>query len=535
MERRKKAQKNVRAFSFLLNNAGIDEDSGVFTIQPSSADYIQNMHPEASGEYSAHNKGFDRLTAQLAAARIDSMYHYREADGSDHFLVATDGDVKDIDPGDGSNDGDITTANTAGNPVRFTTFLGSAYMVEKTMTPYYWNGTTLTQMTVFASGLTVGSQTYEKPSLVATYANRAAFADFNGSTAYASHVALLDTLAADTFTSGASDTNGIVVQVNPGDGQRITALQRVFVPNLNNEYLLCFKDQSVWALSGDTPNTVTVFNISPTYGAVNQESVIQVGTDVLFLSDKDVYSVTTSTSSGNLQPIAIGSKRVRDILGTLNLSQKTKSFAVAMPDLEEIWFAIPTGASTEPDTVLVYSYRNSDLQNGQWIVRTGHSPTCGITYNTGFYSGDSSGYINRWFSSSMYEAANYTWVYRYPYFNFGTQNQVKRVVDARAIFRLRADTDVTVKTEWRGGGNNTVNTATESLSVDSTGAVYGTAVYGTDTYSDSDVALVLYRFPVFGDGLQVQFEVSGNTSDTGAEFLGIEGEVEFGGFNRRYN
>lgn len=525
----------LKAFNFLLNTEGQNEAGGIFTVQPNSAAKIENMHVDEIGQWSSHQQGYDNFTAQLeSGADVDALGSFTNDSGTSFLLEAINGKIKNINPGTGAVDSEISTAFTAGNPVAFDTLEGNVYAAEKSLDPQKWNGTG----NMSAAGgipLTVGSDTYAKPEIVVTYANRLTYAKFNGTTLYPSHIAISDDLDPEVFTIGVADTDGAVLPISPGDGQVITGARRLTIRTQQGEeeVLVIFKDRSTYVLSGKTPNTFAVNQLSNSEGALNHRCIVQLGNELVFIGENDIHSLSTASDSGKLLPRALGSEKIKNTLQTLNLSQKDKAWAMNLPNRKEIWFGIPTGANTDPDLILIYSYLNvgNGPQNA-WSIRKNTTELCGVCLNKEFFTGDNNGYIKKWFNSSKYGSNAIAYKYQYPFTNFGTQHQNKRIVQLSAWFLIFDTQSITVTTEWRGGGNNTRRAISKTLDTGGTNeAKYGTGIYGISLYGNATI-LKKVPIPVLGNGEQAQITVEGNTGDSGVIFLGCTGLIEFLDFSR---
>lgn len=528
--------RSIKPFQFFTNFRGQDENTGEMLIQPGAARLIQNMHMDSLGQWSAYNQGYTALTAQLeSGARINSLYWFVDSTGTDYLLASVGTKIKTVVVVGGAT-ADISSSFTTNQPVDFETFKGVVYAASAGLALQKWTGTGSMSA---ASGFPLinGSETYDKPSIVEKYANRLVTADFHGAALFPSHVVLSDDLAPETYTIGTSATNAVVFQVAPGDGQSVKAVKTFNLPFTNEQLLLIFKDRSIYSLSGNTPVTFALNLVNSNFGCLNNRCAVQVGNDVLFMDINGVYSITTANTSGTMQPKAIASEMILDTLATMNLTQKDKAFVVHLPGRREVWFHIPTGSSSEPDTVLVYHY-NTDPQGNPvnaWSVRTGYSPTSAVIYNKTFYSGNSTGYVNQWFGSSNYNGTGYNYIYRYPFFNFGTQAQNKRVVECYIWLKLFGNESFTVTTEWRGGGNNTRRSVAVVPTLPSGIGVYGTGIYGTSIYGSSAGVFKKVRVPVLGNGEQLQISISGTTSNNGPIILGVSGLVEYTTFySRKY-
>jgi hypothetical protein len=97
---------------------------------------------------------------------------------------------------------------------------------------------------------------------------------------------------------------------------------------------------------------------------------------------------------------------------------------------------------------------------------------------------------------------------------------------------VRRETTITFQYAWSIGGNNTSKTLSKTLS----GSLvsYGTAVYGTDSYSTQDEIRVI-PVPIKGNGALFELKLSGTNDVVGVDFLGVSGVVEYGDFIKRYN
>lgn len=530
---------NVKPFTYFFNYEGMDDTKGVFAIQPSAAESIVNMHRDKNGEWSAYNQGYANFSSQFESGdRIDGLGLYTSAAGTDYLLVAVNGKMKSVNPSSGSLNGEISTGITANVPVDFETFKGSVYAVCDSMAPLKWAGSGSMSA---ASGwpVTNGAESYNYPTMVEQHANRLVFSGCDG---YESHIVISENLAPESFTltPTSTDTNGAVIQVSPGDGEVVTAMRSVNIPALGQQYLVIWKNRSIYALSGDTPLTFDLQVLNKSYGCVNNRCVVQVGTDFLFLGERNIYSLTTATQSGNLQPKAIGSRKVKDTLAQLNTTEKDKCWAVYLKDRDEVWFGIPTGSSNDVDTILVYSLPRDEGETNVWSIRNGfpQAPSCGIEYSDYLLTGAQNGYVNKWFSASDYAGTGFSYEYRYPYFNYGSQFQYKELVQLNAWFLLYGSESITFEQTWRGGGNENSLSVTRTVAPDSDLSYYGAvsppaAVFGTD-YFNAGEELVMEQLLTRGNGLQVQLSISGTTGSTGPIFLGFSGLVRYGKYARDY-
>jgi hypothetical protein len=537
---------NLRPFAFFGNYEGMDLSKSPFIAQPSSAANLVNLHKDALGTFSAYNQGYTSLTAMEDNASIDGLIGFTDANRTKHLLAACQGTLKAIDLSTGALGSNLSTTLSAGRPISSAVLKGSLYLSDGTSSPLKWDGTnSVSSMDSFPC--TNGSEIYNYPSILTTYSNRLASANFQGGsssgipTQFPAHLVLSNELAPDTITTTpvTIDTNGAVIQVSPGDGQSITALRSLNIPALNETYLAIWKESSLWLLTGSTPSDFSVQELNSTYGCLNNNCVVQIGTDFIFSDEEGLYSFSTASTSGTLQPKIIGERKILEKYRQLNTSAKDKAWMCYHKDRNEVWIAIPTGSSTEVDTILVLALPNDSSEDYIWSIRDGFpsAPRCYLNFNRNFYTGNTQGQINIWFNSSTYDGVGYTYQFQYPYFNFNNQQQLKELSNLNAWFFILGPETITVRQQWRGGGNNTVKSITKTIQASSTGAVYGNeppaALYGSSYYG-LGMALAMTQLPVSGNGTQLQLTLSGTSDITAPVFLGFSGLVRFGRYSTDY-
>lgn len=530
----------VKAFALVGNTKGINEQDGVFGIQPDSAETVENMHRSKGGQFSVFNQGNVNFSAEIeSATRVDALGYFKTDAGNTYMLAASNGKVKHINSATGAVVGDVTTNNTAGNLVSFCSFKGYVYIAEESMAPLKWDGTTTSAMGAFP--VTVGSDTYTKPKILRTFQNRIVACNFEN---FPSHFGITNSLTGETITIpavGAGD--GLISQINPGDGEQITSFESFYNAAQGEEIGIFFKTRGVYAITGDSPITTEgilykISKISDQYGCLNHQCSARVGNDVFFMDRNNIYNITNSVQSGDIKPTILGGKRVQDTLATMNVTQSAKAWVKHMPWRQEVWFAIPTGSSAEVDTIIVYRYASDPLGvevEPTWSIRKNMDTTCALVADEVLYTGTTAGRVQRWFTSSQYNGIAIPWKYRYPYYAFDDGNiSNKRVKYCHAWFEAQEDVTVTIKTKWRHSDKYYI-TKTLSKTVTSAEAEqYGVAIYGSSVYPDTGGGLKCILFFPPGDGTQLQFEVSGSTPATGMAFLGITGVVEIGSPSMKY-
>ena len=154
----------------------------------------------------------------------------------------------------------------------------------------------------------------------------------------------------DILDSTTWDVNNII-RVG-ADGTPVTA-----VKGWQESLVLIFKEQSTWVIDANPVNTVAnmeIRNVHRTVGCLAKKSVVQVGQDLWFLSRTGIQSVQRQFATSNNVIAVPVSQPVHDVVQAINWEYAYKSVAIFYNNIYLL--AVPTGSSTEPNTVLAYFY-----------------------------------------------------------------------------------------------------------------------------------------------------------------------------------
>lgn len=173
----------------------------------------------------------------------------------------------------------------------------------------------------------------------------------------------------DTLDPHTWDTTlgtGNFFRVKSGGGGKVTWIQ----PFKLNE-LIIYKEDSIWVLdmTGTTPlSDWSLQPLNTKIGCGAGKTVKDVGNDQIFLDNEGFVRLLSRTSFDKLKTSVI-SGPVQDILDTINIDAISKANAEIIDD--KYYLAIPTGAQTECDTVLIWDSQAavaSGVPNGGWTV-----------------------------------------------------------------------------------------------------------------------------------------------------------------------
>ena len=130
--------------------------------------------------------------------------------------------------------------------------------------------------------------------------------------------------------------------------------------SFTEDRLLAFMRDSIYLFQNTTDlrSRVKVL-LTNEIGLVARNSVVQVGNQVIFLSDNGVYGLSFQdlyNLRGNDKPL---SESIQGTIDNINKAARDKSIAVYFDN--RYYIAVPTGNSLLPNTILIYNFLN-----GQW-------------------------------------------------------------------------------------------------------------------------------------------------------------------------
>jgi hypothetical protein len=544
---------NVKTFRLKQNVSGMAQNKAEAFLRPDQAVDIVNMHATEEGSWSADLVGYTKInsggTAYESGAAVDGLNWWTDSSGTDHLMMAINGKLKEINTSTGAaTDKDASAGYTVGGQVDFQAIGNKLFTCDGSIaTPRKWDGSSAAN----SSGWPIndGSNTYTKPKFVENHNGRLAYANFQGGSGaaskYPSHVVIMDLDNAESCTLPAvSAADGYVVGVDDGDGQQITGMYSMHIPQSNDTQLIIFKNRKTYTLTGYSAlltdaDQLGWFRMNGNYGAFNNRCIVEVGKDVLALSEFGITSYSASTDSGTIQPAAISSDLVKDVINRININVKEKCWGIHLPLRREVWFFLPTGASTQCNEAIVYKYPSPGDQgtSPKWSRRTDAGSKFkmahGVQLNSTFYIGSYTGIVGTMFTNSLYDDVGIPWTYEYPYWDAGNEKQNKKFLNGDAHFKVRAPLNFTMTTKWKGGGSNEVFPQTLPIPTSIGGAKFGTGVFGMSVFGASEERKVAYECR--GDGLRLKHKLTGVTSTCGPEFLGLTPVLELGNISQHWN
>jgi hypothetical protein len=132
--------------------------------------------------------------------------------------------------------------------------------------------------------------------------------------------------------------------------------------SFSDDKLLVFNRNSIHLVdSVENPSITSAQLLTDEVGLIARNSVVQVGNQVLFLSDNGVYGmnfIDLYNLRGNEVPL---SESIQKTIDTINKAHADKASAVYFDN--KYYLAVPTGTSTVNNTLLVYNFLNKSWES----------------------------------------------------------------------------------------------------------------------------------------------------------------------------
>jgi hypothetical protein len=240
---------------------------------------------------------------------------------------------------------------TAGLTCVLVTASGNTYITNGTDVVHKWDGVTLTTVASIPIGrYLINFHGFLWSLNVSGARSRAFYSNFQ---------------APELWTAGQ------FLDVSPDDGDVITGV------GIIKDELVVSKQFRVYSFQGWTELAFTVATLNEqlaTYGCIANETFVNIGNDLLFLSYTGDIPHIRSIQKTRFADTVYGGVLSNDIEGTMNgLSKSQLSKSSQVFDGRKVWFFLPVGASTYNDLCLVY-----DTITTGWSKHTGIYSARGI-------------------------------------------------------------------------------------------------------------------------------------------------------------
>ena len=197
------------------------------------------------------------------------------------------------------------------------------------------------------------------------------FLEYNGGYLLAAYT----TKAGETYPTGIdwTDINDITAWGSGNYGSTLLHHDPLPIRGLKNlnEYTIAYKKNSIYA--GRKVDTSDIFIWDLLYtgiGLMASRALVDFRGSHYFMGTDDFYIFN------GIKPESIGDQTVkREVFSRLDGTYQTRSFAVHVTEMDEVWFFIVTSGNTWPTEIWKYNYRT-----GYWYFDTCDQITAAIAY-----------------------------------------------------------------------------------------------------------------------------------------------------------
>lgn len=309
-------------------------------------------------------------------------------------------------------------------------------------------------------------------------------------------------------------------EINVGD--RITGLKAL------DDQLVIFCARSIHRLLGTNFANFQLQPVTRDLGCLYPDSIIEIGGDLLFMGPDGLNTLSTITQLGNVQFETITLKIQQEFTDLIKDHTAVTSVAVREKNQYRI-FANSTATPIANSEGFLGGIRRNQ-QTGQagweWATIEGIKPYCAHSDYIGsdeyVIHGGEDGIVYRQEIGDSFAGSNVNAIYHTP-FLFMEQPDIRKIIHRSTTYlRLEGNAAVTIQLQFDYGDTTRVVQPKTATLTPSGGSTYGTAVYGTDTYSL--ILLPAIRKNMIGSGFNVSILYS--TSDTRAPYsiqaIGLE-------------
>ena len=484
-------------------SGGLNTNASGISIKDNESTGCQNVDFDIYGSVIKRN-GYMRLnTSAFNSGAAWNSLHWLELSSGTDYLIGTCGNkLAKMDALDGTWDditGALTIAAGNNNHMRWRTFLNTAIGTNNVNLPIKWTGSGNGSALTVPTGLT-----------------RAKFIEvFNAYTILA-NVAISGTdynsnLMWSTINTIETWDNADFASIALNDGTDITGLKVL------GDKLVIFKERSIWVglFTGDADIPFQFIKTPSTVGCISGDSVQEINNGLKFLSQDGFYYFDGSNSTKV-------SDRIITTLDSFGKNRFMNVQSIFQKEVNKYWSAFTTSGGTTNNRCITW-----DAINNAYGLYNGHNVNCfALVYTAGeerVYFGDYSGYVYQAdIGSNDNPAGVETAIDGYWYskwFTFDDLADIKEILCAYIYYQINSAT-LTFAYSYDFDDSDAYS---QAFSMSTSTAVYGSAVYGTDTYASTGGAVI--RRDLTSRGRVVRFKFANSAI---SETFRIDGLGMFG-------
>jgi len=453
-------------FNAFENNGGLNTSASPLAVKDFEATALQNVELDIWGAISKRN-GYLNLNSSAVNSGTsgNGLFFYENSSGIDYLVGVFGDEFYKMDGLDGTFDaitGTLTFTADQDNQCQFRTYGDILYGTNGVNAPFKWTGSGNASAMTVPTGLTTAY-------CIESWTEYMFLANVTVSgTLYSSR--LYWSAAGDPATWDSADW----VNINKNDGTDIICVKSL------GDKLVIFKERSIYIgiFTGDTDIPFTFAKTPSHVGCIARDSVQEVNNGLIFLSYDGFYYFDGSNSQ----------KISNNLNYTLRTDVSKSRFSKAVSSLlmeknQYICFLAASGGSTN---TIGFTW---DFYTKAWTKYIGASCNAIARVHTSneerIYFSDYSGYCYQMntgtddYPLTVKTAINA--YYRTKWFSFNDLMNTKGVPEV-VIYPTYSNSTLTVGYSF---DFEEANQYSQTISLASSSAAYGSGVYGTATYAGS--------------------------------------------------
>lgn len=316
-----------------------------------------------------------------------------------------------------------------------------------------------------------------------------------------------------------TDFNGLdgAIEINVGD--TVTGLKRF------REELYIFCRNSIFKLTGTSSVDFAVVPVARSIGCLSHDSIQELGGDLVFLSPDGFRSVAATAKIGDVD-LGLLSPQVQSLITGLisGKSQDALSSCLIRGKSQYRMFIYNAGLTHDTDSVgmlgkvtrQVYSYQGEEGNSYDWAQFQGFYAYCADSeyqsnnIELAIFGHPTSGYVNKLESGNSLDGSNISYLYQTPGLMFQDATYRKVFLKLTLYTQLTGSLNLTLGTQLDFNSSGVLQPPPILLSNTGSGALFGSAVFGTDTFAIP--SFNIFKKNLVGSGYELTLQFSG--SDT---------------------
>jgi hypothetical protein len=295
------------------------------------------------------------------------------------------------------------------------------------------------------------------------------------------------------------------------------------------EDLFVFGKTRIKKISVSGTNFV-INDVATEVGCLCPDSVVEINGDLLYLAEDGFRNVAGTDRIGDVE-LASQSKAIQfdvtnQILSGVDLNS-VNCVVIRRKSQVRCFFSNPN-VTSDVNTGIIGGFRGKADQNSYWGNNNGFVWEWGLLQGirtsctaSGYIGpqeyvlhGDFDGVVYRQESGNSFNGSNITAIYSTPYLDYGDVFVRKTLHKANVFVFAEGNLQLNVALQYDWDRSDVFNPSTYALADNLSGAIYGTAVYGTDTYAVAPLPITFTNLE--GSGFSQKFTFS--TSDVSSPY-----------------